>query len=41
MSRQNGPVSNTFDDFADGRPESPAERADRNWNDILQELRVL
>jgi hypothetical protein len=34
-------VSNTFDDLADGRPESPAQRADRNWNDILQELRVL
>ena len=25
----------------DGRDESPAERADRNWNDVLQELRVL
>lgn len=24
----------------DGRDESPAERADRNWNDLLQELRV-
>jgi hypothetical protein len=23
-----------------GRDESPAERADRNWNDLLQELRV-
>lgn len=23
-----------------GRSESPAERADRNWNEILQELRV-
>lgn len=34
-------MSNTFDDLADGRPESPAQRADRNWNDILQELRVL
>lgn len=41
MSRQDGLVSNTFDDFADGRPESPAQRADRNWSEILQELRVL
>lgn len=23
-----------------GRDETPAERADRNWNDLLQELRV-
>lgn len=23
-----------------GRDEAPAERADRNWNDLLQELRV-
>ncbi|MGP3536122.1 DUF6328 family protein [Microbacterium sp. RD1] len=29
------------DDQADGRDESPAERADRNWNEVLQELRVL
>lgn len=26
---------------ADGRDESSEERADRNWNEILQELRVL
>jgi hypothetical protein len=26
--------------FDDGRNESPNERSDRNWNDILQELRV-
>lgn len=25
----------------DGRDESPAERLDRNWGDILQELRVI
>jgi hypothetical protein len=31
----------TGDDIADGRDESPAERADRNWNEVLQELRVL
>jgi hypothetical protein len=41
VSRDNSQVSNTFDDLDDGRPESPAQRADRNWNDILQELRVL
>jgi hypothetical protein len=29
------------DDLADGRDETPAERADRNWNEVLQELRVL
>jgi hypothetical protein len=27
-------------DPADGRPESEEQRADRNWNEILQELRV-
>lgn len=25
----------------DGRGETPAQRADRNWNEVLQELRVL
>jgi len=25
----------------DGRDESPAQRADRNWNELLQEFRVL
>lgn len=29
------------DDRPDGRDESPEERADRNWNEVLQELRVL
>ena len=29
------------DDRVDGRDESPAERADRNWIEVLQELRVL
>ncbi|HET8926612.1 MAG TPA: DUF6328 family protein [Microbacterium sp.] len=29
------------DDDDDGRDESPAERYDRNWNEVLQELRVL
>jgi hypothetical protein len=34
-------VSSNIDDLDDGRPETPAQRADRNWNEILQELRVL
>ncbi|MFJ6652071.1 DUF6328 family protein [Microbacterium sp. NPDC091313] len=29
------------DDIADGRDESATERADRNWSEVLQELRVL
>jgi len=29
------------DDLVDGRDETPAERADRNWSEVLQELRVL
>jgi hypothetical protein len=29
------------DDRADGRDETPAERADRNWSEVLQELRVI
>lgn len=29
------------DDRRDGRDETPYERADRNWNEMLQELRVL
>ena len=33
-------VSGDDVDGADGRPESGAERSDRNWNEILQELRV-
>jgi hypothetical protein len=35
------PRHNLEDDRMDGRDESPAERADRNWNEVLQELRVL
>ena len=27
-------------DLSDGRDESVNERMDRNWNEILQELRV-
>jgi len=29
------------DDVRDGRDESADERADRNWNEVLQELRVM
>lgn len=29
------------DDLIDGRDESPSERADRNWSEVLQELRVM
>lgn len=29
------------DDPGDGRDESPSERADRNWIEVLQELRVM
>lgn len=29
------------DDRADGRDETPNERADRNWEELLQELRVM
>lgn len=29
------------DDLDDGRDESSTERADRNWSEVLQELRVL
>lgn len=29
------------DDLPDGRDESATERADRNWNEVLQELRVM
>jgi hypothetical protein len=35
--RDNDPRDNP----TDGRDESPEERADRNWNEVLQELRVL
>ena len=30
-----------IDDRADGRDETPNERADRNWLELLQELRVM
>lgn len=34
-----GPLSRTI--THEGRSESPEERADRNWNELLQELRVM
>ncbi|MBT2475797.1 sodium:proton antiporter, partial [Microbacterium sp. ISL-103] len=30
-----------LDDRADGRDETPNERADRNWEELLQELRLM
>ena len=33
--------SNLHDDLDDGRNESAFERADRNWVEVLQELRVM
>ena len=33
--------TNPADDLADGRDETPTERYDRNWIELLQELRVL
>lgn len=35
------PDSRPGDVAPDGRDETSAERADRNWNEVLQELRVL
>lgn len=40
MSKHDGPISNAEQVSDDGRSETPNQRADRNWNDILQELRV-
>nr|WP_242864674.1 DUF6328 family protein [Microbacterium testaceum] len=34
-------MSSDIEDLGDGRPETPAQRADRNGTDVLQELRVL
>jgi hypothetical protein len=44
--REDDPMSSRrdadpHDDVRDGRDESVAERADRNWNEVLQELRVM
>jgi hypothetical protein len=35
------PDADLRDDRSDGRDETPNERADRNWGDLLQEFRVL
>ncbi|WP_345803064.1 DUF6328 family protein [Microbacterium sp. AZCO] len=35
------PDSEPLDDRPDGRDETPNERADRNWSEMLQEFRVL
>lgn len=35
------PSSIAHDDREDGRDETPNERADRNWDELLQELRVM
>lgn len=40
MSRDDASAAE-FDDRADGRDETPNERADRNWDELLQELRVM
>jgi hypothetical protein len=34
-------AASEFDDRADGRDETANERADRNWDELLQELRVM
>ena len=34
-------VPDERDDRVDGRDETPPERADRNWSEVLQELRVM
>ncbi len=46
MERDDTPARPTderdeLDDRADGRDETPNERADRNWDELLQELRVM
>jgi hypothetical protein len=40
MDAENTNVENTDVDDSDGRRESSAQRSDRNWDEILQELRV-
>jgi hypothetical protein len=41
MRSERPPDTDPLDDRVDGRNETPAERADRNWSEVLQELRVL
>ncbi|MFY9713677.1 MAG: DUF6328 family protein [Microbacterium sp.] len=40
-SDRTAPQNPRRDDRADGRDETPNERADRNWVELLQELRVM
>lgn len=40
-SDRTAPQDPRRDDRPDGRDETPNERADRNWDDLLQELRVM
>lgn len=39
--RDDSPERDLRDDIGDGRAETAAERYDRNWIEVLQELRVL
>src|SRR5665647_819594 len=40
MCTMDAPTPPADEQPGDGRRETPAERLDRNWNEILQELRV-
>src|SRR5665648_414537 len=40
MCTMDAPTPPADEQPGDGRSETPAERLDRNWNEILQELRV-
>src|SRR5674476_682953 len=40
MDTMDAPTPPADEQPGDGRRETPAERLDRNWNEILQELRV-
>ncbi|WP_334146814.1 DUF6328 family protein [Microbacterium sp.] len=40
-SDPSAPDSVEHDDRVDGRDETPNERADRNWDELMQELRVM
>ena len=41
MTEPINPVEEQHDDKNDGRTETATERSDRNWNELLQEFRVL
>jgi hypothetical protein len=40
MTGQASPIDNGDHDAGDGRDETPSERYDRNWAEILQEFRI-